>query len=42
MRETLIDRLRCDECGTKYYSPDEIEYMLANNGMCQDCENDND
>ena len=36
------DRLRCDECGTVYHSPDEIEYIEGNNGVCSDCENNND
>lgn len=36
------DCLRCDECGFKYYSPDDIEYINANNGVCSDCENNND
>ncbi len=31
--------MKCDECGTHYHSPDEIEYIQANNGVCQDCAN---
>lgn len=31
--------MRCDECGTVYHSPDEIEYIKGNNGVCQDCAN---
>lgn len=34
-----MQQKRCDECGTVYSSPDEIEYINANNGVCQDCTN---
>ena len=39
MKKTFI---KCDECGTVYHSPDEIEYIEGNNGVCSDCENNND
>lgn len=38
MQKTFI---KCDECGTVYHSPDEIEYIEGNNGVCSDCEDHN-